>query len=483
MRCNRGLAGGDVALAELGPRQDLPGLDSSLYVPYHGTINEQPSRRIPAMDTMELAQRAIAELAPLGDGLGLRAAMQAAENDKLAPHMLSALLGHELVAGHATMIKLSTKVDRWLALVADDRAPADQERGSREAVRLAIAAARLSDRYRVGLVSLAKLRGWEGFRKGRAAAARGAEADDLAAAAEIAAALIGDGDGLDEGPHDDPNGGGPKGGARAAAKALQQLQALRGRYGNGPTNGHANSHTQNSPSHFGRGSGGGLGAGSDSSSANSNRGKLRHGNPSGDFLAAPRCGAQTRAGCPCRQPAMANGRCRMHGGKSTGARTEAGLARVRANRLVHGARTAEIIDLRSAAARHGRALRSLARLTRASAAADPQSDQSIPCVGATGRSPAPRCASVAGRAVGETGDLPVAPTDPRFERSTPCPATTPANPSRRLVHAETRRRGLSDALHLRVSAPPRGILPFQRTTPSPATSAPPLPQRLRMAAR
>src|ERR1700741_1967215 len=181
-------------------------------------------RRIPAMDTIELAQRAIAELAPLGDGLGLRAAMQAAENDTLAPHMLSALLGHELIAGYATMIKLSTKVDRWLALVADDRLPEDQERGSREAVRLAVAAARLSERYRVGLVSLAKLRGWEGFRQG-GAAGRAAAADDLAAAAEIAASLIGDGAGLDNGPHDDPNGGGPKGGARAAAKALQQLQA------------------------------------------------------------------------------------------------------------------------------------------------------------------------------------------------------------------------------------------------------------------
>ena len=54
------------------------------------------------MDTMELAQRAIAELAPLGDGLGLRAAMQAAENDALAPHMLSALLGHELIPRPST---------------------------------------------------------------------------------------------------------------------------------------------------------------------------------------------------------------------------------------------------------------------------------------------------------------------------------------------------------------------------------------------
>ena len=31
------------------------------------------------------------------------------------------------------------------------------------------------------------------------------------------------------------------------------------------------------------------------------------------------CGAKTRAGTPCATPAMPNGRCRMHGGKSTGA--------------------------------------------------------------------------------------------------------------------------------------------------------------------
>lgn len=30
----------------------------------------------------------------------------------------------------------------------------------------------------------------------------------------------------------------------------------------------------------------------------------------------PRCGAQTRQGAQCRQPAMANGRCRLHGGKT-----------------------------------------------------------------------------------------------------------------------------------------------------------------------
>jgi hypothetical protein len=44
------------------------------------------------------------------------------------------------------------------------------------------------------------------------------------------------------------------------------------------------------------------------------RGRLRNGARPGDFLAAPRCGARTRAVACCRQPAMANGRCRLHGG-------------------------------------------------------------------------------------------------------------------------------------------------------------------------
>lgn len=34
---------------------------------------------------------------------------------------------------------------------------------------------------------------------------------------------------------------------------------------------------------------------------------------------ARRCGAKTRAGTPCKQPGMANGRCKMHGGPSPGA--------------------------------------------------------------------------------------------------------------------------------------------------------------------
>ena len=68
---------------------------------------------------------------------------------------------------------------------------------------------------------------------------------------------------------------------------------------------------------------------------------LRNGNPQGDPMNAPRCGAKTRQGTPCRSPAMANGRCRMHGGKSTGPRTEAGLARSRKARYKHGRYSAE----------------------------------------------------------------------------------------------------------------------------------------------
>ncbi|WP_414819862.1 HGGxSTG domain-containing protein [Sphingomonas sp. Root710] len=38
------------------------------------------------------------------------------------------------------------------------------------------------------------------------------------------------------------------------------------------------------------------------------------------LAAAPRCGARTRSGQPCRSPAVkGNGRCRMHGGKGSGA--------------------------------------------------------------------------------------------------------------------------------------------------------------------
>ena len=61
---------------------------------------------------------------------------------------------------------------------------------------------------------------------------------------------------------------------------------------------------------------------------------------------SPRCGARTRNGNPCRSAAMANGRCRMHGGASTGPRTAEGLARIKKARTVHGRYSAEMVELR-----------------------------------------------------------------------------------------------------------------------------------------
>jgi hypothetical protein len=70
-------------------------------------------------------------------------------------------------------------------------------------------------------------------------------------------------------------------------------------------------------------------------------GPLRNGNPRGNPNLAPRCGAKTRTGCPCRSPAMTNGRCRMHGGASTGPRTPEGRARISAANTTHGFYTPE----------------------------------------------------------------------------------------------------------------------------------------------
>ncbi len=73
---------------------------------------------------------------------------------------------------------------------------------------------------------------------------------------------------------------------------------------------------------------------------------LRNGNPQGDPNNAPRCGAKTRKGTTCRAPAMANGRCRMHGGKSTGPRTSEGLERSKKANLKHGYYSAGSVDMR-----------------------------------------------------------------------------------------------------------------------------------------
>lgn len=69
------------------------------------------------------------------------------------------------------------------------------------------------------------------------------------------------------------------------------------------------------------------------------------------------CGARTRCGPPCRNLPMRNGRCRMHGGASTGAKTAVGLAKVRTTAWVHGGRSREMIEFR----RRMRELRAEAR--------------------------------------------------------------------------------------------------------------------------
>jgi hypothetical protein len=73
-----------------------------------------------------------------------------------------------------------------------------------------------------------------------------------------------------------------------------------------------------------------------------NFGRLKNGNPPGDPSKAPRCGAKSkRTQSSCRAPAMPNGRCRLHGGYSTGPKTPDGLERSRVANLKTGEHTAE----------------------------------------------------------------------------------------------------------------------------------------------
>jgi hypothetical protein len=53
---------------------------------------------------------------------------------------------------------------------------------------------------------------------------------------------------------------------------------------------------------------------------------------------AQRCGAHTRSGGVCQQPAMKNGRCRLHGGKSLSGKAH--------GRYKHGQWTKEAIAWR-----------------------------------------------------------------------------------------------------------------------------------------
>jgi len=76
-------------------------------------------------------------------------------------------------------------------------------------------------------------------------------------------------------------------------------------------------------------------------------GSLKNGNLSGDLSKCLRCGAKTRKGTKCKSPAMKNGRCRMHGGKSTGPKTAEGIERIRQAHLKHGYYSKEAIRERA----------------------------------------------------------------------------------------------------------------------------------------
>src|SRR5262249_6887405 len=94
------------------------------------------------------------------------------------------------------------------------------------------------------------------------------------------------------------------------------------------------------------------------------RGRLRNGARPGDFHAAPRCGARTRCRGACRQPAMRNGRCRLHGGLSTGPRTAEGRARCARARLTHGGYSAATRALNAEARAWTRRIRRLVAVLR-----------------------------------------------------------------------------------------------------------------------
>jgi hypothetical protein len=94
---------------------------------------------------------------------------------------------------------------------------------------------------------------------------------------------------------------------------------------------------------------------------------------------APRCGARTRVGAPCRSPAVGGSeRCRMHGGRGSGA--PAGNA----NRRKHGLRSRRI----RAIARYLRATRGgiLAGLPEEAAREQPESLSHL----GRGRDPRPK---------------------------------------------------------------------------------------------
>ena len=71
-----------------------------------------------------------------------------------------------------------------------------------------------------------------------------------------------------------------------------------------------------------------------------------------------RCGSKTRKGTACQRPAnKKNGRCRVHGGASTGPRTKEGRARISDANLRHGRYTKDKLGKQRENAAKGRAIK------------------------------------------------------------------------------------------------------------------------------
>jgi hypothetical protein len=79
-----------------------------------------------------------------------------------------------------------------------------------------------------------------------------------------------------------------------------------------------------------------------------NLGFLKNNNPPCDLSLLPRCMAKAKSsGKRCGNPAMRGKRvCWIHGGKSTGPRTEEGLLRSKSANLKHGKYTKDILENR-----------------------------------------------------------------------------------------------------------------------------------------
>ena len=195
------------------------------------------------------------------DAMALELA-QAAGDPAASRETLRLLLAHQVAAGHSLMMRLTAIADAYVNYVqpAAMRDPY-LSRCPQEAVRLAHGAARLMERVRAAALALQRL-GYPG------------SADPMPPAPQPP---------MPQPPEHNPDPSSP--GDNPPPAPAQMPHPAR------------------------------------PAAAHLRRGRLNNGNPPGDFLAAPRCGAATRAGHECTQPAMRNGRCRFHGGKSTGPRT------------------------------------------------------------------------------------------------------------------------------------------------------------------